>query len=238
MTINIENITKNFGKLEVLKGISHAFAEGKTTCILGPNGSGKSTLLKTILGLVIPNSGEVYINNQPALGKYQVRQNISYVSQIARFPENLKVIELLHFITQVRKQPANPKPLIELFEIEPFLNKSLKNLSGGTRQKVNLIGALMFDTPIVLLDEPTSGLDPVSNIKLKSLLNNMVQNGKTILLTTHMLGLAEEVSNEVVFLLDGHINFAGTLSELKNLSNQTTLENAIATILQQNLKTS
>mgnify|MGYP001580092412 FL=1 len=125
----------------------------------------------------------------------------------------------------------NEEPLIKLFKLEPFLNKKLGNLSGGTKQKVNLVLTFMFDSPLVILDEPTTGLDPISLIRLKDLITKEKEKGKTILITSHIMSFVEEVADEIVFLLEGKIYFKGTISELKSKTEQPDFEHAIASIL-------
>ena len=156
---------------------------------------------------------------------------IDYLPQIARFPENLSIGELIKLIKSLRGGQANDKELIELFGLEPFLDKRLTHLSGGTKQKVNLCLAFMFDSPILILDEPTSGLDPLAMQGLRKLILREKQNGKLILITTHIMSFVEEMADEVVFLLEGSIYFRGSIDKLKGLYGETTVEEAIASIL-------
>lgn len=229
--INVSNIYKNFGKVEVLKGIDLEIKKGGIFAILGPNGSGKTTLIKSILGMVIPNAGKISINNQSVLKEWNYRDNINYLPQIADFPNNLSVKELIKMIKNLRKKMANDTELIELFGLQNFLDKKLGNLSGGTRQKVNLVLCFMFDSELLILDEPTTGLDPVSLIQLKKLIKQEKEKGKTILITTHIMSFVEEMADEIVFLLDGNIYFKGTIEQLQNQTEQKNLEHAIANIL-------
>ena len=122
--------------------------------------------------------------------------------------------------------------LITLFKLEPYLKKKLGNLSGGTKQKVNIVLAFMFDSPLIILDEPTSGLDPISLIRLKDLITSEKAKGKTILITSHIMSFVEQVTNEIVFLLEGKIYFKGSITELKAKTEQPDFEHAIASILQ------
>ncbi|MBD80565.1 MAG: copper ABC transporter ATP-binding protein [Crocinitomicaceae bacterium] len=232
MVIHVENIQKSFGKQEVLKGIDLDFFEGQIYSILGPNGSGKTTFMKSILGLVKPNNGKIMVGGSDGMKDHEYRSNIGYVPQIARFPENLKVNEVIDLVTSIRKQPSFPQEFVELFQIESFLNQRLKNLSGGTRQKVNLVLALMFKSDILILDEPTTGLDPINTIRLKELLLQLKSEGKTIIVTTHILHLAEELSDDIIFLLEGHVKYHGSTDRLLKLSHTKNLEEAIAAILQ------
>lgn len=229
--IEIKNIYKKFGKVNVLEGVSLDVVQPGVIAILGPNGSGKTTLIKSILGMVIPQSGSIHINGQPIYKKWSYRKDLSYLPQIARFPENLKVIELINMIKNLRKQKANDLELISLFKLEPFLDKKLGNLSGGTKQKVNIVLTFMFDCPLLVLDEPTTGLDPVSLIHLKELIIKEKEAGKTILITTHIMDFVDSMADEIVFLLEGNIYFKGSVNELKKKSDRNDLEHAIATIL-------
>ncbi|MGB5244099.1 MAG: ABC transporter ATP-binding protein [Lutimonas sp.] len=229
--IEIKKLCKRFGKLTVLDQLDLEIRQGGIFAVLGPNGSGKTTLIKCILGMVIPDSGEISIHGTSVLKKWVYRNEIDYLPQIANFPANLSVIELIEMVKNLRPKPANEKELIQLFELEPYLQKKLGNLSGGTKQKVNLVLTFMFDSNLIILDEPTNGLDPVSLIRLKKLIDEEKKKGKTILVTTHIMSLVEEIADEIVFLLDGSIYFKGTVKELKGKTNQTDLEHAIANII-------
>ncbi len=193
--IDIKGIKKRFGKLEVLKGFDFSLSSGKITAVLGPNGSGKTTLIKSILGLVVPDGGEIRFRGQTIKNKWGYRNEIGYMPQIARFPENLRVAELIKLIEDVRGEAGKPEGLIKIFELEPFLNKKLRQLSGGTRQKVNVLLTFMFDCPMYILDEPTSGLDPIALIRLKDQIAQMKAEDKTFLITTHIMSLVEEIAD-------------------------------------------
>ena len=229
--IQISQLHKKFGKLMVLDGLDLEINSGGIFAILGPNGSGKTTLIKSILGMVIPEKGSIKIDGIEVLKKHRYRNNVNYLPQIANFPGNLSVSELIQMIKDIRTKPANDTELIALFGLQPFLKQKLSNLSGGTKQKVNLVLAFMFDSELIILDEPTTGLDPISLIRLKEIIQVEKQKGKTILITSHIMSFVEEISDEIVFLLDGKIYFKGKIETLKEQTNQTDLEHAIATIL-------
>jgi Cu-processing system ATP-binding protein len=232
--IKIENLNKRFGKLTVLDGLNLSFEEGGIHTILGPNGSGKTTLIKSILGLVIPNSGSIKIRDKQVLGLWEYRNDISYLPQIAHFPQNLSVSELFKMIKDLRKGAHSEEELVSGFKLEPFLDKKLGNLSGGTSQKVNIAITFMFDSPLLILDEPTTGLDPVALIHLKKIIKEEKENGKTIIISTHIMSLVEEISDEIVFILEGKIYFQGSVNEIKSNTDQINLESAIAKILKEN----
>lgn len=230
--ITIENIEKSFGKLPVLKGINIRIGKGKIAAVLGPNGSGKTTLIKCILGLVVPDKGEISVNGRDVKKNYSYRNDIGYLPQIARFPENLNVKELLEMIQDLRKTKGEPGKLLSVFGINEFLNKPLRNLSGGTRQKVNVVLSLMFSPQIYIFDEPTVGLDPISRVRFKEWIKNEKRNGKTALLVTHLLSEVEELADEVIFLLEGNVYYKGSPQELKSAQAEDTLEKAIAKMLE------
>ncbi len=235
--ITIQNLHKAFGKNEVLKGIDLNFDKPGITAVLGPNGSGKTTLIKCVLGMVIPNKGCICMEGENIAGKWAYREHLSYLPQIARFPENLTGRELLSMVKDMRNGKASDQGLIKIFDLEPHLDKRLGNLSGGTRQKINLILTFMYDNPVIILDEPTAGLDPVALIHLKDLIEQEKQRGKTILITTHIMSFVEQIADEIVFLLEGKIHFKGSLRALKERFNEVSVEKAIANMmLQQNGK--
>ena len=232
--VSIQNLHKKYGKNQVLSGIDLTINSGGIFAVLGPNGSGKTTLIKSILGMVIPNQGVIEVLNKNIKKNSDYRHQIDYLPQIANFPSNLKVRELIKMIKDLRGYTNEDLHLIELFKLQPFLDKKLGNLSGGTKQKVNIVLTFMFDSPLIILDEPTTGLDPISLIRLKELIQTEKAKGKTILITSHIMSFVEEVSDEIVFLLEGKIYFKGSISELKTKTNQQDFEHAIASILSEN----
>ena len=234
--ITIQKLEKTFGKLEVLKKISLGFEGGKIHALLGPNGSGKSTLVKCMLGLVIPESGEIRVNGQAVKGNWEYRKAVGYMPQIAHFPENMKVRELIRMIRNVRNQPSREDQFIELFELGDSMNKALKTLSGGTRQKVNAVLTLMFDSPILIFDEATVGLDPVSRMKFRQQLAREKAAGKTIILVSHFINEVEELADDLVFILEGTIFYQGSLAVLKSLGKDENLETVLAGMLEKSGK--
>jgi Cu-processing system ATP-binding protein len=232
--IKIQNLHKAFGKNTVLDGIDLEIKNGgRITAVLGPNGSGKTTLIKCILGMVIPDAGSIHLQDQAIAGQWQYREGIAYLPQIAQFPENLTVRELITMIKDIRQALPQDEKLIERFGLENYLDERLVNLSGGTKQKVNLTLAFMYDSPLVILDEPTSGLDPVAMVRLRALIHQEQQAGKTIMITTHIMSFVEEIADDIVFLLDGKIYFQGAIQALKEQQQESNLERAIASILDQ-----
>jgi len=229
--IEINNLCKTFGKLSVLEGLHLQIQKGGIFAVLGPNGSGKTTLIKSVLGMVIPDQGKIEIAGESVLGQSAYRNEINYLPQIANFPSNLTVKELLAMVKNLRSKPAHDSELIDLFGLEEHLEKKLGNLSGGTKQKVNIVLTFMFDSDIIVLDEPTTGLDPVSLIHLKQIIQREKDRNRTILITTHIMSFVEEVADEIVFLLDGKIYFKGSSKSLMEQTGQPDLEHAIAELM-------
>lgn len=229
--IEIKKLDKKFGNVQVLKQLDVSIKKQGIFAVLGPNGSGKTTLIKSMLGMVLPDAGNIEIKGNSVLKQFEYKNDISYLPQIANFPANLTVKELIALIKDLRPKTANETSLIERFKLKPFLDKKLGNLSGGTKQKVNIVLTFMFDNELIILDEPTTGLDPISLLELKSIIRAEKERRKTILITSHIMSFVEEIADEIVFLLDGKIHFKGSINALKDKTNQKDLEHAIANLL-------
>ena len=231
--IKINKLNKKFGKLQVLKDIDLEMQDSNIYAIVGPNASGKTTLIKSILGLVKPDCGNIDVNGERVNGNYSYRKYLGYMPQIARFPENLTVKEILHLVRDLRGNPEQTDhELIQKFKIEKELNKKLKNLSGGTRQKVSAIIAFLFNPQILILDEPTAGLDPISSGVLKDKIIGDSKAGKTFVLTSHIMSEVEELANHIIFLLDGEIHFKGSVDMFQKHTQEIKLERAIAAMME------
>jgi len=231
--IETKALTKKFGKVKALDAVDIIIDKPGVVAVLGPNGSGKTTLIKTILGMVLPTSGDVLFQGASIPGKWEYRDRLDYLPQIARFPDNLTVRELINMIFDIRgRAPVGEDDrLIKLFGLVPHLNKKLGNLSGGTRQKVNIVLAFSFDNPLMVLDEPTAGLDPVSLVSLKELIDEQKKMGKTVLVTTHIMSLVEDIADDIIFLLEGKVCFKGPLWAIKERGGDKNLEKAIANLI-------
>lgn len=232
--IEIGDLHKSFAKKKVLKGINLSLVKPGISAILGPNASGKTTLIKSVLGMVIPDSGQININGKSVLGEWEYRDALDYLPQIARFPDNLKVHELVKMIQSFRDRPDRSQELIDYLDLREAMGQRLGHLSGGTRQKVNIVVAFMYDNPIMILDEPSAGLDPAALQLVKKLILAEKEKGKLILITTHIMNLVEELADEIVFLLDGVIHFRGTTNALLTEYGESDVEKSIARLLERN----
>lgn len=230
--IEITGLTKRFGALQVLRGIDLAIRPGRVTALVGPNGAGKTTLIKCILGLTRADAGEIYVGAARVGDDPSYRTRIGYMPQIARFPDNLTAAELIAMVSDLRRSDGpRDDELIERFQLATQLDKPLRVLSGGTRQKVNAVLAFLFRPQLIVLDEPSAGLDPVASSVLKDKVVRERGNGCSMLLTSHIMSEVDELADDIVFLLDGVVSYAGTIHHLKTETRQRSLERAIAQMM-------
>ena len=164
-----KNITKQFGKLKALDDISVQCNKGECIILIGPNGSGKTTLIKTILGMVIPDTGAITFNGKDIANDWTYRAQIGYMPQIGRYPENMTIGHVFDMMKDIRGNQAIPldDDLINAFAIPKLMHKKMRTLSGGTTQKVSAALAFLFNPEVLILDEPTAGLDPIATEILK-----------------------------------------------------------------------
>ena len=166
--IKIENLHKKFKKLQALNNINVEFNKGQVISLIGPNGSGKTTLIKSILGLVKPDNGQILFNGISINKEIEYRRNIGYMPQIGRYPDNMRIGQLFDMIKNMRgKEQRIDEELFYRFKLDTMLDKTMKGLSGGTRQKVSAALAFLFNPDVLILDEPTAGLDPLASEILK-----------------------------------------------------------------------
>jgi Cu-processing system ATP-binding protein len=230
--IEFSKLTKRFGDQEVLRGVDIRVERGHVMGIVGPNGAGKTTLIKALLGLCRPTSGDILIDGRSIVGHEAYRAYIGYMPQIARFPENLTAAELFEMLRDLRgTHGVLDASLLRGFALESQLDKPLRVLSGGTRQKVNACLALLFQPSILVLDEPTAGLDPLSSAILKDRILALRAEGVTVLVASHIMSELEELCDDVAFLLDGVARFVGPIEQLAAVTRQANLERAIAALM-------
>ena len=234
--INAKNITKKFGKLTALDNVSVTFPKGECIALLGPNGCGKTTLIKTLLGMVVPDSGSIHFNNELITGKWMYRSQIGYMPQIGRYPDNMKIGQLFKMIKNIRSEKEWDEELYYRFKLDTILDKSMKALSGGTRQKVSAALAFLFNPDVLILDEPTAGLDPLSSEILKDKIVAEKEKGKLILITSHVLSDLEDLTTDVMYLQDGKIIFSKSMEELKQETGEEKLGKAIAWMMKHGLQ--
>jgi len=230
--IALKSVNKVFGKLQALDQVTIQFDPGKSYALIGPNGSGKTTLIKSILGMVIPTSGEIVVDNQPIRNDWKYREKIGYMPQIGHFPENMRIGQLMDMMKNIRKNATTTdEELVEAFGLKKIYEKRMHTMSGGTRQKVSAALAFMFHPPVLILDEPTAGLDPVSVEILKEKIQKERAEGKLFIISSHILSDLDELSSDVVYIFEGKIHYHNSLEYLKNQTGESRLGRAIANMI-------
>ena len=235
--IRIETISKRFKKLQALSQINTEFVKGQAVALIGPNGSGKTTLIKSILGLVKPDSGSIYVDGKSIAEGVDYRHNIGYMPQIGRYPDNMKIGQLFAMLKNLRAGSSAhlDEELYYQLKLDILLDKPMRTLSGGTRQKVSAALAFLFDPEVLILDEPTAGLDPLSSEILKDKILAEKRKGKLILITSHVLSDLEELVTDVMYLYEGRIIFNKKLEELQQETGEEKLGKAIAVLTRRGL---
>jgi Cu-processing system ATP-binding protein len=229
--IELGNLSKSFGKLIALNNVSIRLGEGKTYALIGPNGSGKTTLIKCILGMVLPDKGAITVEGKPIAPNGHYRARIGYMPQIGRYPDNMKIGQILSMIRDLRPGSEVDEELVEAFQLPSMYDKRMRTLSGGTRQKVSAALAFLFSPPIMILDEPTAGLDPLSSEILKDKIRKEAARGRLILITSHIMSDLEELTTELIYLQDGVVRYDNAIASLKASTGESTLGRAIASFM-------
>jgi Cu-processing system ATP-binding protein len=227
------NVTKKFGKLTALKDINATCNKGQSISLIGPNGSGKTTFIKCLLGMVVPDSGFITFNKQNISRDWKYREHIGYMPQIGRYPDNMSIAQILEMMKDIRKKKAADldQELIELFELNKIMEKRMRTLSGGTRQKVSAALAFLFNPEVLILDEPTAGLDPLASEILKDKIRKVKKAGKLILITSHILSDLDDIISEIIYMQDGQLVFHKTWDLLKKDTGEEKLSRAIANVM-------
>jgi len=237
--IEVKHIGKKFGNLEVLKDVSASFISGGSYAIVGPNGSGKTTLIKSILGMVLPDSGLISFDGNSIAGQWHYRENIGYMPQIGRYPDNMKIGQLLNMMKDLRGTGRRvDEELVTELQLDVLFNKRMHTLSGGTRQKVSAALAFLFDPSVLILDEPTAGLDPLSVEILKAKILKEKERGKIFLITSHIMSDLDELTSDLIYLEDGVVRYSNPLQLLKQQTGEEKLGRAIASMMRTNFNAS
>lgn len=231
--IRVNNISKSFNKFKALDSINIHCEKGQSIALIGPNGSGKTTLIKSILGMVVPDSGDILFNGNTIKKDFHYRAEIGYMPQIGRYPDNMTIGQVFDMMKDIRKAKvvSLDEELIQNFGLDKIYDKRMRTLSGGTRQKVSAALAFLFNASVLILDEPTAGLDPLSSEILKEKIIKENKSGKLVLITSHILSELDDLISHLIYMQDGKIRLHKSISELKSESGQEKLSKAISSIM-------
>ena len=219
--ISCRQLRKSFGDFEVLRGIDLEVQRGELFGFLGPNGAGKTTTIRILAGLLLPSGGTVEVAGFDVVRRPQeVKRRVGYLPDRAFLYPKLTAREFLEFVGHLYQLDTArvervATGLLERFELAEWIDELIESYSHGMRQKLALTAALIHEPEIIVIDEPMVGLDPRSARVLKSLLRELVEDGRTVFLSTHTLEVAEELCSRVAIVLKGAVAAQGTLDELR-----------------------
>jgi ABC-2 type transport system ATP-binding protein len=219
--IEIENLTMHYGALKALDGLSLQIKPGELFAFLGPNGAGKTTAIKLLTGLMKPMAGSVKLCGiDMQKDPLRAKSLLGYVPDVAVFYEKLTAPEFMQFIAELfgmdhQRAAARTDELFTQFALHEHCGQRIENLSHGTRQRLGIASALLHDPKVFIIDEPMVGLDPIHARIVKEELKRQSRAGATVLMSTHLLNIAEEVADRIGIIHRGKLLFTGTLAELR-----------------------
>ncbi len=223
MSIEIQNVTKYYGKQAALKDISFKVKRGEIVGFLGPNGAGKSTMMKIITCYLPPNSGEVKVAGHDIYDdSLKVRRKVGYLPENNPLYPEMYIREYLAFVAGIygiKNKKARVEEMIEMVGLTPERHKRIGELSKGYRQRVGLAQALIHDPEVLILDEPTSGLDPNQLDDIRDLIKKIGKE-KTVLLSTHIMQEVEAICTRAIIIKSGEIVADSPVRDLKRASDQ------------------
>lgn len=217
--LKIHNLTKRFGKFYALDGVDLELNEGEVYGFIGPNGAGKSTTIKAILGMLKPTKGNIEIFDKNALkDAVAVHKDLAFVPGDVNFWPNLTGGEIIDFFLSLHPKANHTRKneLIKRFELDT--SKKCSAYSTGNRQKIALITAFSIDAKLYILDEPTSGLDPLMEEVFQECIQDIKNNNKSVLLSSHILSEVEKLCDRVGIIRKGKMITSGTLDEMRHLT--------------------
>jgi len=217
LKLEIKNLSKSFRDKQVLNGISFTCHSGVATGLLGRNGAGKTTTIRSVLGIIARDGGEVLLDGKPLPAYFS---SIGYLPEERGLYPKIKIEEQLCYFASLRDMSSRDakKSLgywLSRLEMEEYRGKNFETLSKGNQQKIQLIGALIHNPSLVILDEPFSGLDPVNSLLLKSVVLELIAEGKLVIFSSHQMNFVEEFCQEVILVHNGQLVMEGNLSEIK-----------------------
>jgi ABC-2 type transport system ATP-binding protein len=220
----VEGLVKHFGKVKAVDGLTFGVRPGEIYGLLGPNGAGKTTTIKCVLGLLEMQAGTIRVlGDDPIESPERVKANIGYVAEEPLLYGSLTPREMLNFIASVRGleesvATTRARDLITSLDVTKYYDSLMETLSRGNKQKVQLINAMLHNPRLLILDEPLSGIDAKSSKVVKEILALHVQDGGSVLLSTHIMEQAELLCNRIGIINRGRMVAEGTLQELQTIA--------------------
>jgi Cu-processing system ATP-binding protein len=229
--ISYRNVSKKFGNQLALNQVNLELSKGKSYALVGPNGSGKTTLIKSLLGLVVPSSGEIFFEGQSVKEQWTYREKIGYMPQIGRYPDNMKIGQVIDMMKNIRQARQYDEELIESFGLAKMKDKTMRTLSGGTRQKVSAALAFLFPAPVLIFDEPTAGLDPIAVEILKDKIIREKTEDKLLIISSHIMSDLDDLTTDIIYLQDGNVPYNRSIEDIKDITGETRLGKALSKLL-------
>ncbi len=224
--VEVNNVVKTFGEVRAVDGLSFTVNSGEIFGLLGPNGAGKTTTVKLILGLLEADEGEISVFDMlPSTDEMAIKQKIGYVSEEPLIYKSMTPKELFDFTSSIRK--LNPKETtaklqryLESLGAEQYYDKLIATLSRGNKQKMQIIASLLHEPKLLIMDEPLTGLDAKSAKIVKEILELNAENGGSVIFSTHILEVAEDVCDRICIINKGKAIATGTMKELSKLADK------------------
>jgi len=221
--IHVENLCKNYGAVEALRGVSFSVEEGEVFGLLGPNGAGKTTTVEILEGMRAPDRGAARVcGMDPEKSGSPYKEMIGAVLQSTSLPDKIRVKEAIDLFAEFYSRRVHTDDLLRRFQLDEKKHSFYNQLSGGQKQRLALAMALVNDPRVVFLDEPTAGLDPQVRREIYDIIEELKRGRKTVLLTTHYIEEAERLCDRVAVVDHGRVIAMGTPRELKQKSAGTT----------------
>ena len=232
--ITTDGLTRRFGETTAVEDLDLRVERGAVYGFLGPNGAGKTTTMRLLVGLITPTAGTGHVAGEPITDRAAIRPHVGYLPEIPPIHDELTAREQLEYHAALRDVPPARRAerietLLERFDLVEDANDRIRTFSTGMRKKTGLIQAVTHEPDVLILDEPTSGLDPRAARTARELLRELVDDGTTVLLSTHVLPVVEQVATEVGVLYDGRLVAEGTPESLRSRTDDT-LEDAFLEI--------
>ncbi len=218
-TIAIDGLTKDFGSHRVVDGVGFDVPDGVITGFLGPNGAGKTTTLRMALGLVTPTRGRALINGVPYAELAEPRRVVGALLEATGFHPGRSGRDHLRILAQIGGLPASRvDEVLDLVDLGPAADDRVRTYSLGMKQRLGLAAALLGDPEVLILDEPSNGLDPAGMAWLRDLLRRLAREGRTVLVSSHVLSEVQQTVHNVVIIQDGTLRYSGPLDGLPGAS--------------------